>query len=284
MEIIKSLKGISLDLIFNAFQEAFRDYEMQVNKAEFKTMIFRRGFNPELSFAAFKEDKIISFTLNGIGFFNGNKTAYDTGSGTLKEYRGQGLATKIFNYSMPVLKEAGIDQYLLEVLQHNKNAVSVYKKIGFEISREFNYYKLKNEAYRPVSKSLQSVFRIERIPKTESESMIKFYDFNPSWQNSFDAINRNPDDFIIHGVFKEQKLVGYCIFEPVSGDLTQIAVDKEYRRKGIATILLNEVLKHTKTDSFKIINTDTNCESMNKFLNANAIKPTGKQFEMIKLL
>ncbi|MBI9036469.1 MAG: GNAT family N-acetyltransferase [Bacteroidales bacterium] len=284
MELIKSLKGISFDLIFESFKEAFSDYEVQVNKEELQTMLIRRGFNPELSFAAFKDGKIISFTLNGIGVFNGKKTAYDTGSGTLKEYWGQGLATKIFKHSIPFLKEAGVYQYLLEVLQHNKKAVSVYKKIGFEISREFNYYVPKNEEYRPNEKIMQSGYRIEQISKTESESMIKFCDFNPSWQNSFDAINRNPGDFLINGVFKEHKLLGYCVFEPISGDVTQIAVDKEYRRSGIATNLINEALKHNKRDSFKILNTDTNCESITKFIEANSIIPNGKQFEMIKQL
>lgn len=284
MELIKSLKGINFDLIFESFKEAFSDYEVQLNKEELQAMLIRRGFNPKLSFAAFKGGKIISFTLNGIGHFNGKKTAYDTGSGTLKEYRGQGLATKIFNSSIPFLKEAGVSQYLLEVLQHNKKAVSVYKKIGFEISREFNYYVLKNEEYRPIGKIMQSDYRIEQISKTESESMIKFCDFNPSWQNSFDAINRNSSDFIINGVFKENKLLGYCVFEPISGDVTQIAVDKEYRRNGIATNLINEVLKHNKRDSFKVLNTDTNCESITKFFEANSIIPNGKQFEMIMQL
>jgi len=284
MELIKSLKGISFDLIFESFKEAFMDYEVQVNKEELQTMLIRRGFNPELSFAAFKDSRIISFTLNGIGVFNGKKTAYDTGSGTLKEYRGQGLATEIFKYSIPFLKEAEVSQYLLEVLQHNKKAVSVYKKIGFEISREFNYYVLKNEEYRPIKKIMQPDYRIEQISKTESESMIKFCDFNPSWQNSFDAIDRNPGDFIINGVFKEHKLLGYCVFEPVSGDVTQIAVDKEYRRKGIATNLINEALKYNKRDSFKILNTDTNCKSITKFIEANSIIPNGRQFEMIKQL
>lgn len=284
MELIKSLKGINFELIFESFKEAFRDYEVQVNKEELQTMLIRRGFNPELSFAAFKDGKIISFTLNGIGIFNGKKTAYDTGSGTLKEYRGQGLATKIFKSSIPFLKEAEVSQYLLEVLQHNKKAVSVYKKIGFEISREFNYYVLKNEEYRPIEKIMQSDYRIEQISKTVSKSMIKFCDFNPSWQNSFDAINRNPGDFIINGVFKEHKLLGYCVFEPISGDVTQIAVDKEYRRNGIATNLINEALKYNKHDSFKILNTDINCESITKFIEANSIIPNGKQFEMIKQL
>ena len=45
------------------------------------------------------------------------------------------------------------------------------------------------------------------------------------------------------GAYDGLKLVGYCVFEPISGDITQIAVDQDYRRQGIATVLLSEILK-----------------------------------------
>ena len=45
-------------------------------------------------FAAFENDEIIAFTLNGIGTFNGIPTAYDTGTGTIKQYREQNIAGK----------------------------------------------------------------------------------------------------------------------------------------------------------------------------------------------
>ena len=45
----------------------------------------RRGFNPDLSFAAFEKNDIVAFTLNGVGNFNGRKMAYDTGTGTLPQ-------------------------------------------------------------------------------------------------------------------------------------------------------------------------------------------------------
>jgi ribosomal protein S18 acetylase RimI-like enzyme len=132
METIKFLDKISFDSLFVAFSEAFNTYEIQVNKEELRVMLNRRGFVPELSFGAFENDKLVSFTLNGIGVFNALKTAYDTGTGTIKEYRGKGIASKIFTYSLPFLKDAGVSQYLLEVLQHNTSAVSVYKSWAFQ--------------------------------------------------------------------------------------------------------------------------------------------------------
>ena len=132
---IRSLADTAFDTLYEAFSQAFADYEVQINGAQLRRMLKRRGFDPRLSFAAFDGDRIAAFTLNGIGNYDGLPTAYDTGTGTLEAYRGQGLATRIFEHSIPYLKEVGIGRYLLEVLQHNTKAVSVYRKLGFEVTR-----------------------------------------------------------------------------------------------------------------------------------------------------
>ncbi len=284
METIRSLEKIDFNLLFEAFNEAFRDYEMQLNKEEMHTMLNRRGFNPKLSFGAFDGNKIIAFTFNGIGMFNNIKTAYDTGTGTLKEYRGQGLASKIFTHSIPFLKQANISQYLLEVLQHNTKAVSVYRKLGFTISREFNYFVQGNEAIKLMAKDIPLNYHLQQIDLSYRDAMIECWDFSPSWQNAFEAIDRKREVFNMVGAFNAQELIGYCIFEPHSGDVTQLAVNKAHRRKGIATGLIKEVLLSNQHNSVKAINTLIECESITGFLLSNSIELKGTQFEMIKQL
>jgi len=279
---IKSLSHTDFNTIFKAFNQSFADYELQLNEIQLQTMLKRRGFNPDLSFAAFDNGEIVSFTLTGIGNFSGIPTAYDTGTGTLKKYRGQGLATQIFEHSIPYLKEANIKQYLLEVLQHNTKAVSVYRNLGFETTREFNYFVQKNEEVDCEIKTSEIPYPIHRIEIEKFDCIPSFWDFYPSWQNSFESIGRASEDFVSFGVFDAEKLVGYCVFEPTSGDVTQIAVGKEYRRKGVGTLLLREVSKLNKNNNIKVINTDVLCDSITAFLKARNIEITGKQFEMVK--
>ena len=100
---IKNLENTDFDTIFRGFQRAFADYEIHFEMEEVREMLHRRGYSPRLSFAAFDKDEIVAFTLNGTGYFNGLPSAYDTGTGTAKEHRGQGLAGKIFNQSIPYL-------------------------------------------------------------------------------------------------------------------------------------------------------------------------------------
>ena len=132
---IRSLADTDFDTLYEAFALSFADYEIHPGREELRKMLRRRGFAPELSFAAFDDGRIAAFTLNGIGDFDGLRTAYDTGTATLPDYRAQGLATRIFEHSLPHLRAAGVRQYLLEVLQHNAKAISVYRKLGFETTR-----------------------------------------------------------------------------------------------------------------------------------------------------
>jgi ribosomal protein S18 acetylase RimI-like enzyme len=284
METIKSLEKISFNSLSESFAEAFKDYDVHISKNELKIMLSRRGFVPELSFGAFDDERLVSFTLNGIGNFNGAKTAYDTGTGTIKDYRQRGLATKIFQYSIPALKNAGVTQYLLEVLQHNTKAVSVYQKLGFEVSREFNFFVRRMDEINLGKRKMQLEYLLKPINLDYHSQMMNFWDFQPAWQNSFDSVMRRLTDFKLLGVFEDMKLVGYCIFEPITGDLTQIAVDKKYRRQGIASALLSEVAKENKHQNIKLINTEIGCESIIQFAESKGITLKGRQFEMIRQL
>ena len=284
METIRSLQNIEFRTLYRGFNQAFKDYELQLNITELQTMLHRRGFEPKLSFGAFHNKELIAFTFNGIGNYNGTKTAYDTGTGTIKEYRGRGLATNIFTHSIPHLKNAGISQYLLEVLQHNTSAISIYKKSGFEICRNFNYFSIDKTKINFSNKTADSIDEIKNISLHEKKIMSSFWDFHPSWQNSFEAIEREPEDYIFRGAIKNQSLIGYIIFEPVSGDITQIAVDKNHRRQGVATGLLHEICKLNQHKNIKALNTDVNCTGITGFFKSHGIHAIGKQHEMIRQL
>ena len=137
---IISLADTGIDEILDAFQKAFCDYAVNFDRAQIEAMLERRGFNPVLSYAALVDGQIAAFTLNGTGEYDGSATCYDCGTGTRPEYRGNGLAGMIFRHSVPLLRQAGIRQYLLEVLQDNAPAISIYKANGFSISARYNCY------------------------------------------------------------------------------------------------------------------------------------------------
>lgn len=281
---IKSLEKIGLTTIYEGFTQAFAEYELQLDRTQFQKMLIRRGFVPKLSFAAFEGNRIVAFTLNGVGNYKGIPTAYDTGTGTLKEYRGKGLATGIFEYSTPYLKEANLKQYLLEVLQHNTKAVSVYRNLGFETTQEFNYFIQGKGKIVNRTKELDFPYTVRQIDVRAYDGIPDFWDFQPSWQNSLDSMERAAGDLISWGLFTGNKLIGYCIFEPETGDIPQIAVDKDFRRKGIGSLLFQQIIGSNKSGLIKVVNTNTSCEAITNFLKSKNIHMKGGQFEMIKAL
>lgn len=279
---IKSLEKLDMDQLYKGFREAFEDYEIQLSKEELSRMLKRRGFRAALSWGAFDGSRLVSFTFNGIGTYNGRRTAYDTGTGTLPDYRGQGLAGKVFRHTEERLKAASIEQYLLEVLQHNTTAVNLYKKLGFEVSRSFNYFHQDvNLLEFKTGGDLSGKVKSMDIAEVQS-----FHDgdYPHSWQNNMDAIHRSPEDFLGLGYFEDNALLGYLICEPRSGDITQIVVDPDHRRKGIATTLMSRARKINQHPRMKLINTDTRDEGLVHFLEALNIPLQGKQYEMIKIL
>lgn len=282
---IRPLSGTDPEIIWNGFRKAFADYEVQISREQFMALTKRRGFDPDVSFAAFEgKDNIIAFTLNGTGTFNGIPTAYDTGTGTVKEHRGKGLATKIFEHSLPFLKKRNLEQYLLEVLQHNTGAVSVYRKLGFEVTREFHYFVQKCGEVRPGEDQAGTRCSVRQIDPLAAASAEGFADFPPSWQNSFESVSRVPDHFVALGAFEEEILLGCCILEPASGDIPNLAVKKERRRKGIGSLLFREAVSLIRSDIVKVVNTDIHCDSITRFLVSKNIPVTGMQFEMVRQL
>lgn len=279
---IRCLENIDFDTLFCSFESAFSDYEIHFDKDEVRSMLTRRGYTPRLSFAAFADDRIVAFTLNGIGLFNGIPTAYDTGTATVKEFRGQGIAGKIFNYSLPYLKEAGIRRYLLEVLQNNHKAIDVYRKIGFETTREFDCFRQNIvEIFNLDTYAQDAGIRIEPIDTNAVGQVQSFDDFYPSWQNTIESIVRGRAGVTCLGAFNYGRLVGYCVADRLTGDLTRIAVDSEYRRRGIATLLLRKVVSVMATDFIKILNIPSDDTRLHGFLADKNIDLMNRQFEMV---
>ncbi len=281
---IRSLAGTGLGMLCEAFSQAFADYGINSDREALYRMLKRRGFVAELSFAAFDDDCIAAFTFNGIGTHAGLPTAYDTGTGTLPDYRGQGLASRIFTASIPHLQAAGIRQYLLEVLQHNPAAITVYRKIGFEETREFNYFAQTKLAIRIPEKNPDFPHTI--LPATPDTLLrhADFLDFRPSWQNDGDSIVRAGTDLIGLGLYRNDDLLGYCICEPASGDIAQLAVHPRFRRQGVGTALFRHALENIEAATVKIINTEIDSEPVTQFLRSMNIPVKGRQFEMARKL
>jgi ribosomal protein S18 acetylase RimI-like enzyme len=280
---IKQLTKTSFETIHEAFTNAFSDYvePFDLSLEQLKYMFERRGGNLELSFGAFNGEQLVGLTLNGVGIWNGEQTVYDSGTGIIKEFRKQGIATKMFNESLPVLRENNITQYLLEVIKTNTAAVDLYRKAGFEVTREFDYYNTRKDSIKIKSVETEDGYEIRKINHPNWELVKTFWNFPPSWQNSIDSISRKIDNFKIVGVFDNNWLAGYGIIEPTTGDIPQFAISKKHRRKGLATELFKRLIHFSETETIKIINTEVEYRPFKQFAQSINLPAGIGQYEML---
>lgn len=282
---IKSLKDIPFREIADAFLNAFSDYGLTLDDKALHDMFTRRGACFEMSAGAFVDNRMVSFIINGTGCFNGLRTAYDTGTGTVKEYRGLGLTDRLFQWCCQYLADAGIEAYLLEVLQDNAPAVKIYRRQGLEAARELRCYTAPNKLL------LENIGQtapdgIEICPASVSELRLyaSFMDFNPSWQNSFDSIERAPDAFSCFIAKINNTVAGFGASETAYGDISLLAVDSKMRRHSIGSALLRRLIELNRIDNAKVINVDESCSSLKAFLEKAGFRTSCMQYEMIKQL
>ena len=279
---VRSLAETPTKIIYPAFRNAFLDYSepIDIPHEQFKYMLERRGYKAELSFGAFIGETLVGFTLNGVAQWNKRLTAYDTGTGVIVGFRNQGIAKRIFNESIPMLREKNISQYLLEVIKTNTAAFNLYKNSGFRITREFNFYIAPKQTLK-FSKSAVPVHTIKVIDKPDWDQLGSFWDFYPSWQNSIDALNRKKEHITILGIWLENNLAGYGVVEKHSGDIPQLAIARVYRRKGMATALLKYMVSIVRASNISIINTKADYQPFIDFAASINLHPGAGQYEMV---
>lgn len=276
-----TLESIGIETLHETFLNAFSDYQVKMDLPilKFQYMLQRRGYVAKASIGAFNDDILVGFVLNGVRNWDGKLTAYDTGTGVIETYRKQGITSNMLLNVRQLFKEMGVEQYLLEVIQSNTSAFQIYKKQGFKILRDFECFHLDKNKYNPIT-----TYKVEHINMVNPDDWRKlkgFWDFVPSWQNSIDSINAVSDAFIYSIVRLDDNIVGYGVIDKKTGDIPQIAVNKNYRRKGIARSIFADLIKNTESYNINVINVDGESRSMKDFLLKLGFECGVSQYEMI---
>jgi RimJ/RimL family protein N-acetyltransferase len=78
-------------------------------------------------------NKLVAYMVVIGGFASRNKHSAYLVIGVLKEFSGRGIGTKLFEKLHKWTIEHKIHRLELTVMNHNERAISLYKKVGFEI-------------------------------------------------------------------------------------------------------------------------------------------------------
>lgn len=281
---ISNLTGVDIDVVLDGFEEAFREYAVGFDRKELEAMFVRRGYDPEVSFGAFDDGKLVAFTLTGRGIYGGRLTAYDCATGTHPAYRGRHLARNLFDQAVVRLRELGFEQYVLEVLKDNGPAIELYRNAGFCKTADFDCFRMPVSGLRVVDKTPDLEFEVRGILPDEVYASEEFCDFLPSWQNSLESLVRGSGGLDFWGAYVGRRMVGCCVYDPMTGDVARLAMTPRLRRHGIATELLRAALSRTVSPTAKVLNIDATNKTLPLFLTAVGFGAGLSQFEMTKKL
>ncbi|HEV7922207.1 MAG TPA: GNAT family N-acetyltransferase [Thermoanaerobaculia bacterium] len=248
------------ETLYAAFREAFSDYVVPFapTREQLLEMLTRRGWSPELSVGAFDGERMVGFTANG---FDG-ATAYDSGTGVVPSHRRRGLSRAMFQWVTPRLRAAGASRYLLEVIETNSAAEALYRGMGFVETRRFDCY-----AYEGRSASFPA-----------GTVNTAWWDVQPAWQNSTASLARARDPHVVIGDER-----GYAVVFPGSGDLAQLAVAREHRRRGVGRALLDAAAA-IAGKPLRILNVDDRDRGIAAFFEAVGARRFVRQLEMVLAL
>ena len=270
--MIRTLTHDDFESLFAAFTAAFSDYVVKFtpDHDQLLEMFTRRGWVPELSVAAFEGEAMVAFTVNAA---EGGR-AYDSGTGVVPTHRRRGLARALMEKSFEVLR--GQREYVLEVLDNNERAVALYRELGFREVRGLQCWGFEASGLQGIE--AQRNEGLESLSLDTLEPRRLWWDIHPSWQNSTSSIARARAPHVILG--DED---AYAVLVPGTGDLAQLAVRPEVRRRGHGTRLLHEAAA-VAGKPLRIMNVDERDAGIAAFLERAGAKRTVRQLEMVRVL
>jgi ribosomal protein S18 acetylase RimI-like enzyme len=278
--VYRSLTPDDFPQMYRSFIEAFSQYSVNMNmtKSAFeRRMQEKLNINYDLSPAVFDGDKLIGFIFHAIAEYQGIKTAYNGGTGVLPDYRGQGITQGLLTFIKPLLKNEGVKRFVLEVITTNTSAIKAYEKAGFVTTKTYRCFKLMIEMSKSVS--IEDL-TISTPNKPNIPSYKTIGSTEPSMLDCFDQLVHNLSNEQILEAHQKDQLVGYLIYQPQLGRISQIAIHPDYRNQGFGTNLIQTAYDKATVKALTVINVASEQNDVLQFLKKLGFENQIGQLEM----
>lgn len=255
---IRSLTGIPVKTIHEAFTNAFSDYEVQIEMPveKLREMMVTRDLNPDWSVGCFDGEKLTGFILTGYREKDGVITCYDGGTGVIKAYQRKGIGEMMLKELLQLLKEKGVSRFVLEVLENNTPAINLYEKYGFAKTRKLHCFEIDKQNLQSVT---ERGFGISVVnPATVVENEEKYSLFTPTWQNEIKSVTNVKENYTMVSLACNGRVLCYGYIHKTKGDIPQIGILEEWKQWGLEAHLLNEMAKHTESEKLIVLNVEEN--------------------------
>lgn len=280
----RTLTKDDLAQMHRSFVEAFSSYQvsMKMSREAFEDrMLFKLNINFDLSPGVFSGDKLVGFIFQTINEYEGKVAAYNGGTGVIPGYVGNGLTAKLYDFITPALLANGVEKCVLEVLTDNEQAINAYSKAGFEKTKTFQCLMLKDGVLK---RNENESFDIKQVSDFSMEEYSSICEISAGMLDQLSQVKYHLNKESILEYRKEGVLIGYAIFQPINGRITQLAVSKVHRRRGIATALIKYAHRLSESKTLSVLNLETKEEGMIQFFEKLGFIRDLQQYEMQKTL
>ncbi len=279
---IKELEPELITDMYLTFLDSFSDYEIpfRLTRDEFaKKFVHKLRLDFKLSAGAFNHGNgLVGFVYTTVNNYNGLKTAYNGGTGVRPGFRGHRLVTNMYDYLLPKFEHSGVQQCVLEVLVGNVKAIKAYENIGFKKSDYYRCYKLEAH-FKPTS--LPDGYHLLEVSAPHWERYKNLGQAKTSFLDSAPMIDLNLDNETVIEARFGLECVGYAIYQPIPGRISQLAVDPAHRRRGVGKALIYHIFRSSRNKALTIMNVANEYQDMIRFFERIGFRNQLDQYEMM---
>lgn len=281
---IRSIKANELTEMYLTFLDAFSDYPVsfKLSKEHFvRKFVQKLNIDFHLSSGTFDySGAMMAFIFTSVDYYLNKKTAYNGGTGVRPRYRGQKITQSMYEFLIPLFKREQITQCVLEVLVENTKAIKTYEKIGFEKSQVFKCFKLASGKLNAV-KAPSVNLEIFNVNTPNFNTYNKFNNYFPSFLDSSKLLIHNLANETVVEARHQGACVGYAIFQPSIGRISQVGVDPDKRNMGIGSSLIKYIFDTSNQKSLSILNVSDQAVDTLQFFENIGFKNELDQYEMV---
>lgn len=270
MITFQSLENIEFEVLVKALHISFADYFVPMTApASFWEKYWKiNRVRYDLSFGIFDNDVLVAFMVNGIDYRNGKLVAFNVGTGVLPSHRGQRFVQQLYDFAFPILKNNGVENFGLEVVTKNIQAIKAYQRVGFKIDKLYQCFSKSDLVVR-----LYVEYSAKEVNEPNWEIYEPFTKEDYSWGVAKQGIALDAKSFSYFELFHDNELIAYYIIKPTNGSVVRFEASNYHGYQAM--------YHHWQTHFEKISITNVQHPEKIQFLNNYEFHNYINQFEMV---
>ncbi|MBD0380151.1 GNAT family N-acetyltransferase [Paenibacillus sedimenti] len=224
----RTFSDLSLKDAVSLWNKGFEQYFVPVTLTvdSFVQRSANEGISLDLSVVAFDRESPIGFVANGFRTYQGQKKAWNGGTGIIPDYRGKGIGKLLVERSIRLYKEQGVHLTTLEAISENERAIKLYEKMGYQLKDRLlilqNTEELPKGSFTSASNSPTPAFTLKKASPAEL-AFVPMYRGDRAWQTQWESLRSG--ELLLVCDSSSGDVIGYSLFRRnynEQGELTAI--------------------------------------------------------------